>query len=164
MLKNSGQIEEAEDIFQEALVVLFRKIKNDTLTLNCSLSTYVYAISRNMWLDKLRRKNRTTGTLADEQEVVDLDDDVINTIHHNERYAVFQKHFQKLGDGCRQLLRMFFKGADMKQITREMSFSSVGYTRKRKFKCKEQLIRAIRQDPAYHELAEGNSLDDQTIK
>lgn len=163
ILKNSGEIEDAEDVFQEALVVLYRKVKEGNLVLKCALPTFIYSICKNMWLDRLRRQGRTVGFIADKQELVDLDSDVIAIIHKNEQYALFQKHFQNLAEGCRKLLTLFFEAKDMKFITKEMGFGSEQYTRKRKFKCKERLVNSIQSDPAYLELKEGNNLDSDTI-
>lgn len=163
ILKNTGQPEEAEDIFQESLVVLYRKIKNEDFKLSCSLSTYIYSICRNMWLDKLRRKKRLKKLHEINNDYFDADDDLFIVMHKNEQYALFQKHLLQLGADCQKLLRLFFEGNDMKYIAREMNYKSVGYARKRKFKCKDKLIQNIQGDPVYKEITEGNSLDNQTI-
>ncbi|MEL6559659.1 MAG: sigma-70 family RNA polymerase sigma factor [Bacteroidota bacterium] len=163
VLTNSGDKEEAKDIFQETMVVLYRKIKNDSLTLNCTLSTYIYSISRNMWLDKLRRKGKFQNVMQFHQENSGPDKNLIDLIHQNETYALYQKHFQRLGEDCKKILCWFFEGKDMKFIAREMNYKSEGYARKRKFKCKDKLIRNIQNDPVYHEITEGNSLDNHTI-
>lgn len=164
LLKNSGQLEDAEDVFQEALVVVFRKIKNNSLVLSCSLSTYVYSICRNMWLDRLRRTGRETGIIDGGEEFVDIDNDTIETIYLNDRYTLYQKHFHLLGDGCKKLLKLFFEGQSMKMITKHMGFGSEQYTRKRKFNCKEKLISSIKSDSLYAELVAGNELKTSTIK
>lgn len=167
VLKNSGQPEDAEDLFQEGLVVLYRKIKGGSLVLTCSLPTYVYSICRNIWLDQLRRVGKVgidKGTIDGGEELVDLDSDTIETIYLNDRYALYQKHFQLLGEGCRKLLKLFFDKVKMKEITEKMGFGSEQYTRKRKFKCKEKLIESIKSDELYSELVEGNNLITNTMK
>jgi len=163
VLRNSGLIEDAEDVFQEALVVLYRKIKGDNLVLRCRLSTYIYSICRNMWLDRLRRLSRTVGVIDVDQELVDLDDDLITTIHKNDQYALYQKHFQTIGEGCQKLLTLFFEGKGMKFITHAMGFGSEQYTRKRKFQCKEKLITNIKKDTLFNELRQGNIREVNTI-
>lgn len=163
VLSNSGLLEDAEDIFQEALVVLYRKIKDNTLILNCALSTYIYSICRNMWLDRLRRQSKTIGVIDGDREIIDLDDDTVETIYQNDRYRLYQKHFKNIGEGCKKLLTLFFKGEPMKLITKVLGFGSEQYTRKRKFKCKEKLVNSIKSDPLYKELKQGNTLEVVTI-
>lgn len=163
VLKNTGEIEDAEDVFQEALVVVYRKANAGKLELNCALNTFIYAICRNIWLDRLRRLGRTVGIISDYDQLADLDDDVLATIHKNEQYALFQKHFRNLSDGCQKLLTLFFEGNDMKSITKHMGFGSELYARKRKFQCKEKLVSTIINDPDYIELKNGNNLGGNTI-
>lgn len=163
ILQNSGQIEDAEDVFQEALVVLYRKLKSNSLTLNCTISTYIYAICRNMWLDRLRRAGKEIGTLDGDQNIVAIGQDIVEIIYQNDRYLLYQKHFQEISEGCQKLLKLFLEGKSMRLITEKMGFSSESYTRKRKFNCKEKLIKKIKADPLYDELKQDNVLEIKTI-
>jgi DNA-directed RNA polymerase specialized sigma24 family protein len=65
ILKNSGNTEDAEDIFQDALVIVYKKIQDNQLKLSCSFKTYMYAISRNLWLQKLQKKDNKSEELID---------------------------------------------------------------------------------------------------
>lgn len=163
VLKNSGEFEDAEDVFQEALVVLYRKAKENSFELHCSLSTYLYSVCRYMWLDRLRKQSKTIGIIDGEQEIVDLDNGIEETIDQNEKYALYQKHFQTIGEGCQKLLKLFFEGKNMKMITQIMGFGSEQYARKRKFNCKEKLVNNIKSDPLFDELKHGNVLAINTI-
>jgi len=158
IVNNSGLLEDAEDVFQEALVVLYRKASGNTLVLNCALPTYIYSICRNMWLDRLRRQSRTIGVIDGDKEIIDLDDDTVETIYQNDRYRLYQKHFERIGEGCKKLLTLFFEGKSMKSITKTLGFGSEQYTRKRKFMCKEKLVDNIKGDSLYNELKQGNTL------
>ena len=42
--KNSGTDEDAQDVYQDAVLVIYQKIKNDNLTLNCSFNTYALTV------------------------------------------------------------------------------------------------------------------------
>src|SRR4028118_1813950 len=52
--KNQGNNADAEDIFQESIIVLFEKIDSPDFILTSSLKTYLFAIARNLWLKRLR--------------------------------------------------------------------------------------------------------------
>src|SRR4051812_5486762 len=52
--QNFGNTEDAEDIFQEAIIVLLQKIRQENFVLTSSLKTYLFAIARNLWLKRLR--------------------------------------------------------------------------------------------------------------
>src|SRR5438045_6091694 len=49
-----GSTEDAEDIFQEAIIVLLQKVRQTDFILTSSLKTYLFAIARNLWLKRLR--------------------------------------------------------------------------------------------------------------
>jgi len=150
--KNSGIETEAEDIFQEAIAVTYKKLRDGDLTLTCSLKNFLIAVAKNMWLNKLREKKRHMLQIG-----LATDDMVSNTnlnaiTEEMEREAIYKKHFEQLDAGCKNLLKLFFEGASMENIATKLRYGSTGYVRKKKFKCKEKLINSIKRDPAYYEL------------
>ncbi len=54
VLKNNGNVDDAKDIFQDIMLALIEKIYADDFELTASLSTYIFAIGKNLWLKKLR--------------------------------------------------------------------------------------------------------------
>ena len=51
---NNGTSEDARDVFNDAIVVILLKAREDELSIKCSLKTYIYAICKNLWLKKLK--------------------------------------------------------------------------------------------------------------
>ena len=49
---NSGGSDDARDIFQEAMIVLYEKVKTGTFELNCQIKTYLYSVCRRLWFRK----------------------------------------------------------------------------------------------------------------
>ena len=58
IINNSGSPDDAKDIFQEAMIVLYEKVRSGTFELNCLIKTYVYSVSRRLWLKRLQQMNR----------------------------------------------------------------------------------------------------------
>ncbi len=50
IIKNNGYPEDARDIFQEAMIVLYEKAKSDSFELSCQIKTYLYSVCRRLWL------------------------------------------------------------------------------------------------------------------
>ncbi len=148
---NSGNDADAEDIFQDALVFTYQKLKNQSLSLNCSLTTYVYAVSKNLWMNTLRKRKkiRLKEQFPETEDV--LGKNALEELQIFERYSLFQRAFLRLGVSCQQLLAYFFEGKSMREISEILAFSE-GYTRKKKFECKKKLIELLEKDPAYAEL------------
>lgn len=151
--QNSGGDDDAKDVFQDALVVLFKKSSDPEFTLKSSFFTYLYAVARNLWLKRLRKKDRDWVTIDREVESIDdsprlLDEELVREA----QYQLYRRKLTELGDQCRELMLLSLGGMRVSEIVAKMGFSSEGYARKRKFKCKEQLINLVRKDPQFAQL------------
>ena len=49
IINNNGSAEDARDIFQEAMIVLYEKSKSPGFELQCQLKTYLYSVCRRLW-------------------------------------------------------------------------------------------------------------------
>ncbi len=149
--KNSGTETDAEDIFQEAIIVTYQKLRAGTLELECTLGTYVFAVSRNLWMNALRKKQKIRSWEKLPEISDALHNSILEDIHTLERMNLYQKYFLKLGENCKRLLIFFFSGKRMSEIAGIMGYSE-GYARKKKFECKKRLLEMVEQDPSYDEL------------
>lgn len=148
---NSGNYEDAEDIFQEGLIFVHSKLIANALVLNCSFGTYLYAVCRNMWWRKLKKQQRTTFTDNILKFDYVLSDDILSQIEVNEKYRLVRKHFFRLNEPCQDIIRMFLDKMSMREIANKLGLSE-GYARKKKFKCKQALTASLEKDQAFHEL------------
>lgn len=148
---NNGTSEDARDVFQEGLMVLFRKVRSGDFELTSGFLTYFYAVCRHIWLKKLRKKGHSMVTFEDTmgyREVKSVEADYLK----KERYTLYLNTFKLLGEGCRAVLELYAQGKSMKEIAATMGFASENYAKKRKFQCKKKLLLLIDKDDAYHEL------------
>ena len=154
VLRNSGTVTDAQDVFQDALVLTFQKLKSDSFRLECSLATYVFAVSRNIWMNTLRKRKKLI--YKDDLPAISkqMSADISKTVEQNEKFFTYQKFFLKLGKDCQRLLGLFFEGKTMKEISEIMGYSP-GYTRKKKFECKKTLLEMLEKDDAFKELKNG---------
>ena len=158
--KNQGSEDDASDIFQEAIIIIYRKIKeNDLVFEKSSFKGYLFSVCRLLWLKQLEKRRVEKEKLNDSlpyQE--DLYDDNLNEIViKNERYGLYQKHFGALSTDCQKLLQLFFEKVSLKEIAMMMGYKSEKYAKKRKFKCKELLISRIKQDAEFKKILEDDT-------
>jgi RNA polymerase sigma factor (sigma-70 family) len=145
--KNSGDDDDANDVFQEAIIVVYRKLKANDLIINCAFETYLYSVCKFLWLKQLaRQKSEKEVKIESTMFETEFDHDFSELVEKNERFKLYQKHFQLLGSDCQKLLQLFFDRVPLKQIAQIMGFSGEKYVKKRKFKCKEYLVNSIKQD------------------
>ncbi len=154
IVTNNGSSSDAEDVLQEAMIVLFRKVKDVNFKLTASISTFIFSIARLIWLKEINRKQESLSPLND-LEVFD-NDNILDTIEKNERLKLYQEKFDELKEDCKKILRLFYLGTSMKQITQIMGFGSEDYTKKRKYMCKNTLIDKIKNSKEFKELGHGN--------
>ncbi len=152
VIKNSGTDEDAKDIFQEAIILIFKRLKEGTLDLTCAFKTYLFSVCRILWLRQLEKKKVRNEVVTDNQTFVHLDDDIEGMAAEQEQFRVYQKHFQLLHKDCQQILQLFLKKVPLKEIAQIMSIKSDKYLKKRKYECKEALIKRIQNDPEFKRL------------
>ena len=157
---NSGEEDDASDVFQEAIIIIFRKLKeDDSLFENRPFPTYLYSVCRFLWLKQLEsrriEKEKVSETLPFQEDY--YDDNLSELAVKNERYSLYQKHFKSLSSDCQKIMQMFFEKIPLKQIAQIMGYKSEKYAKKRKYKCKELLINRIKQDADYKKILEDDT-------
>jgi len=152
VIKNSGSDEDAKDTFQEALIIIYKKLEGEGLELNCSFKTYLYSVSRLVWMRHLEKNRIKTDELSDNQVFVEVDDDMEYVASEQDRYSLYQKHFLTLHKDCQTIMRLFLEKVPLKEIQKRMNLKSEKYLKKRKYQCKEILVKRIQNDPTYKHL------------
>ena len=152
VLNNSGSIQDAKDIFQESLIVAYKKVHDPHFSLTSSLDTFVYAIAKNKWLHELRSSR---GMAKVDESAPDNELKIDEVLQEQDRKNLFMSHFENLSESCKILFEYFFKGMSMENIAKAMKLGSAGYVRKKKHLCQEKLIAGIKSDPLYVELKNG---------
>jgi RNA polymerase sigma factor (sigma-70 family) len=152
VLKNNGGDEDARDLFQDVLLVLFQKVRNESFILTCALGTYLFSVSRILWFKELNRRKHISTSSFMLEEYADFERDIHETAELNERLEIYRKNFDSLSLDCQKVLRYFIEGMSIAEITRKMGYRSDQHTKNRRYRCKQSLIRQIKN--AYGSLEE----------
>ncbi len=137
ILKNSGDEDEAKDVFQEALVIFYEQAKSQAFDLNCSANTYVYAIAKNLWRSRLREKGKKVSSKI--ENVVDVSADVLAYQEEEKLYSYLDKVLLQLNEKCQAVFKHFyFLKKSMREIARDLNFSSENAAKTQKYKCIER--------------------------
>lgn len=136
ILANGGRKEDAEDMYQDALIILCKKVSDPSFTLTSSLATYLYSICRFLWKDELKKKNRLTQFKAEPgDDGVDLSEEA----EKESKLKQAEEALKSLGGKCLELLKMFYyEFQPMKQIAVSLGFSSEKIAKNQKYKCIER--------------------------
>jgi RNA polymerase sigma factor (sigma-70 family) len=158
--KNQGNEDDASDIFQEAIIIIYRKLKeNDLIFEKSSFAGYLFSVCRFLWLKQLERrrieKERLNDTLPFQENL--YDENLVELVDKNERYGLYQKHFATLSTDCQKLMQLFFERVPLREIAKVMGYKSEKYAKTRKYKCKEILIKRIKQDTEFKKILEDDT-------
>lgn len=146
--RNGGSEADAEDVFQDALLLLFDKARKKDFVLSSAFYTFLYGICRNLWGSRLQKKSRTEVTLQDDFKYT-KQEDIVFDMEEAEKEGIFWDSFYQLKPDCQTILQLFFNKKSMEEIATTLSLSSAAYAKKRKFLCKEELIKIVRADRRY---------------
>ena len=153
IISNSGSPEDAKDIFQESIIVIYRKVKEQQhFLLNSSFKTFIYSIARNLWLKHLRAIRYEGQKIKDQQQYIELKDEPFKVSNEDLKLSLYHKYFRLLPEDCQNILKLTARDIPQKEIAQAMNLKSENYVKKRKHNCKEKLIEMIKKDPRYPDL------------
>ena len=109
VLKNSGGKDDAADLFQDGLIVLYKAIRQQKIPKDSNVQGYLFAVCRNLWLKRLRRQKKQQP-LTKEFEDIPVDISHLDEMISIEKQDIIQDLLAKLGGNCRQLLIYFYYG------------------------------------------------------
>jgi RNA polymerase sigma factor (sigma-70 family) len=150
IMVNRGSREDARDIFQEALFVIYQKIILDGLTLKCHFKTYLYSVCRLLWLNVLRKRIHSTGT-ADGLADLNPSQFTIGTTAEAGQ-QIFTKHFDEMSKNCRKILDLYFKNVSLDDVCIIMGYKNIQITKDKYYRCKKTLYTRIYNDPEFKKL------------
>jgi len=140
VLSNNGNEDDAKDIYQEAIIVLYSKVKSGNFELSCKLKTYIYSICRRLWLKRLNQMSRYGGDIRDFQEFIPVEEDLTN---HEEKDIQFEKMagaLGLLGEPCKTIIEDFYiYNRSMQEICEKFGYTNADNAKTQKYKCLQRL-------------------------
>ena len=147
--QNNGNDEDAEDIFQEVIVTFIDLVKKEKFRGESSVSTFLYALTRNTWLNELKKRGR--AKLRNEKfekgkETTGMD--ASHYIANREMKAQLMNLVGSLGETCKKiLLAFYFENLAMKEILTLLDYENEQVVRNKKYKCLKQMEQMISAQP-----------------
>lgn len=136
VLMNSGSEQDAKDVYQEAIIVLCEKVYQGSFELNSKLKTFIYSVSRRLWLKRLQVKTRFSGELKDFEEIMAPEDELDHHHKKEENFLAMGVALQKLGEPCKTLIEDFYMHEQsMVQISEKFGYTNPDNAKTQKYKC-----------------------------
>ncbi|MEM7371429.1 MAG: sigma-70 family RNA polymerase sigma factor [Bacteroidota bacterium] len=150
--KNSGTEIQAKDLFQELLFTLVKKFRQRDFQLTVKLSTYIFSVARNKWLQQLRKNKSGPLRIQDNaQEYIIIEEDELEVKQQFEKkHELLGKLFKEVKEECREIIKSsFYQKLPHDQIAEKMGYSPA-FVRVKLHRCMEGLRKKVRQHPDFH--------------
>jgi RNA polymerase sigma factor (sigma-70 family) len=146
ILANSGYPDDARDIFQEAMIVLYEKVISGSFELNSQLKTYLYSVCRRLWLKRLSQLQRVSPEVEGLEERIPVEEDLEKHEQRNRDFIVMEQAMNSLGEPCKSLLEAYYLGKkSMVEIAGDFGYTNADNAKNQKYKCLMRLKKIFSQ-------------------
>ena len=148
ILNNSGNEQDAEDIFQEVIVAFINLVQAGKFRGESSIRTFLFSLNKNIWLNELKRKGRAMireEKYEKQNEQPEVTADV--AMEMGQTKVDLMKVIEELGENCKKILLLFyFENRSMKEIVAHLPYENEQVVRNKKSKCLKKLEQLITND------------------
>ena len=147
---NSGDNDQAQDVVQDVLVLMFNQAKSNKLQLTCPFDAYFFLLCKRKWINELKKVSNKKVTISDDFTSINESElqMSLQTEIFEEQQNLFNEMFVKLGDKCQELLKLSFTIKSLEDVAEKLNVT-YGYVRKKKSICTGQLTEMIQESNRY---------------
>ena len=148
-------MDDAKDVFQQAVVIFYENIKNGKVTeLTSHVKTYLFSIGKNKILELIRQKNRF---LSEYDHKIDNETDRLFYNEVNDDYENVLKNVEvclgKIGNPCKSILsQYYYHKRSMQEISEVLNYKNSDTVKNLKYKCLQRLREIFKSE--FGELSE----------
>lgn len=147
VLMNNGDEDDAKDIFQETVIVLYNKIKEGNFELSSKLKTFIYSVARRLWLKRLSQQSRKAGNLGDFEEVLPVEHDLEQHEEKDKQFRRMELALGMLGEPCKTIIEDYYiHNSSMQEICEKFGYTNSDNAKTQKYKCLQRLKKIFFQD------------------
>jgi len=140
IINNSGTQDDAKDVYQEAIIVLYNKVKSGEFELSSKLKTFIYSVCRRLWLKRLAQMNRYGGDIRDFQEHLPVEEDVDLHSDRDIQFGKMENSLKLLGEPCKTIIEDFYiNDRSMQAICEKFGYTNADNAKTQKYKCLQRL-------------------------
>mgnify|MGYP001294786734 CR=1 FL=1 len=133
---NNGNSDDARDIFQEMMIVLYEKARSGSFVLTSQLKTYIYSICRRLWLKRLQQQQKFVSEIDSLEETIPVEEELEIYEQQNGELVMMEKAMQGLGEPCKSLLEAYYlQKKNMTEIAGNFGYTNSDNAKNQKYKC-----------------------------
>lgn len=146
--KRGGSKEEGHDIFQEAIIVFYERVKRGTYQPSSPISAFLHVVSRNLWIKEWKKSGHSEKVALEESETHEVN--AVDRLLDAERSEALKAVLDQLKKDCREILRhSIYLNLSMDDIAARFGFQNAQVARNKKSRCLSYLRELIRKSPHF---------------
>lgn len=151
IFQHGGTSDQAQDLFQEGMIIIYKKVSAGKLKLFCKFSTFLYAVCKRLWIQERKKEMLRLNKMAESElaaePVVPYGEETIDRAKE-----LIDKHFNQLSPDCQKILRLHFNDCSVEEIRTAMNYNTAHHAVDRKYRCKKSLVDRIINDPTFRKI------------
>jgi DNA-directed RNA polymerase specialized sigma24 family protein len=145
--QNGGKDFQAEEVFQDALIVIFKKLLKGPVDLECKFSTYFLSVCKIIW--RFNHKNNYSRAL-NFGDLVEDTGNIEEIYKESKEFKLYRKHFNKLKVKKQSILMASLSGKPYQELYEKFGYKSADVFKTEVSRVKKQLVESITSDPEYN--------------
>jgi RNA polymerase sigma factor (sigma-70 family) len=111
------------------------------------LQTYIYSISKRLWLKQLNKNKSLYKLKDDEGSYVDVSNEVSEHVEKEVQFSKMNTSLLELGEPCKTLIEDFYiRQMSMEEIADKFGYTNADNAKNQKYKCLQRLKRLYFND------------------
>ncbi|HWA33603.1 MAG TPA: sigma-70 family RNA polymerase sigma factor [Cyclobacteriaceae bacterium] len=144
--KMNGSLEDARDVFHDALVLYHEKIIGG-VSFDASPEAYILGIAKHLWLRKFRRSKHLV-----QFDGIETDISIPDDFYAPPSTLKLLNFLERAGKNCMELLRRaYYEKQSASELAQKMGYSGERSATVQKYKCIEKLRTIIKQKSISYE-------------
>lgn len=141
---NSGSKEEAQDIFQDSILVFYSYVTKDKFDVSANIEAFIFKIAKNKWINYVKKEGKKTSIEGD----IAINIEAESSIKNNNQQLISEL-LEKLGSVCKEILTYtIFYNLSMEDVCSRLGFNNPNTAKTKNYKCKQRLKNLINENPS----------------
>ena len=141
IFQNNGTREDAQDVFQETLMIFHKNFIKESFELTSSLKTYLYSIGRHLWLKKLNRRQPVTSIEDDcDCDKLNLKAEQSEDQNEEKLKQYITDLMAKIPEHCQKIVQyVYYDGLPIDEVAAQLGYNNAHTASNAKYKCLQHI-------------------------
>ncbi|WP_212006336.1 RNA polymerase sigma factor [Chitinophaga sp. HK235] len=136
ILQHNGSEDDAKDVFQEAIIVLYEKACEGGFNLTSRLKTFLYSVCRHIWLKKVQSTYGLYSIPPEMEEIIPATEALDDHSAKDEQFRIMEGAMESIGEPCKTILEDYYlRKKSMQEIADKFGYTNAENAKNQKYKC-----------------------------